>query len=74
MQPMFAEYLSWARISVLGTGDVIGHLTAQDFFFFLSFCLFRPTPTAYGGSQARGRIGAAHAIATAMPDLSQSHL
>ena len=24
------------------------------FFFFLSFCLFRVTPIAYGGSQARG--------------------
>ena len=29
----------------------------QDFFFFLSFCLFRAIPTAYGGSQARGLIG-----------------
>ena len=28
------------------------------FFFFLSFCLFRATPTAYGGSQARGQMGA----------------
>ena len=27
-------------------------------FFFLSFCLFRVTTTAYGGSQARGQIGA----------------
>ena len=27
-------------------------------FFFLSFCLFRATPMALGGSQARGRIGA----------------
>ena len=28
-------------------------------FFFLSFCyLFRAAPTAYGGSQARGQIGA----------------
>ena len=26
--------------------------------FFFSFCLFRATPLAYGGSQARGRIGA----------------
>ena len=31
------------------------------------FCLFRATPTAYGGSQARGRIGAAAA------DLYPSH-
>ena len=26
--------------------------------FFFVFCLFRATPGAYGGSQARGRIGA----------------
>ena len=28
------------------------------FFFFWSFCLFRAAPTACGGSQARGLIGA----------------
>ena len=28
------------------------------FFFFLVFCLFRPIPVAYGGSQARDRNGA----------------
>ena len=28
------------------------------FFFFLVFCLFRAAPMAYGGSQARGPIGA----------------
>ena len=27
-------------------------------FIFLSFCPFRAAPAAYGGSQARGRIGA----------------
>ena len=37
------------------------------FFFLFSFCLFRATLSAYGGSQARGRIGA---IATG---LRQSH-
>ena len=31
------------------------------FIYFLSFCLFRAAPTAYGGSQARGLIGAAAA-------------
>ena len=36
-------------------------------FFFLSFCLFRATPTAYGSSQARGQI-----LAVA-PSLFQSH-
>ena len=30
----------------------------SSFFFFFVFCLFRATPTAYGGSQARGLIGA----------------
>ena len=29
-----------------------------DFFFFLSFCLFRAAPMAYGSSQARGLIRA----------------
>ena len=28
------------------------------FFFFFVFCPFRPSPVAYGGSQARGLIGA----------------
>ena len=28
------------------------------FYFYFMFCLFRATPVAYGGSQARGRIGA----------------
>ena len=28
------------------------------FLFFFSFCLFRAVPTAYGGSRARGLIGA----------------
>ena len=35
------------------------------------FFLFRAVPVAYGGSQPRGRIGAAavaYATATAMPD------
>ena len=27
-------------------------------FFFFVFCLFRAAPAAYGGSQARGLIGA----------------
>ena len=42
----------------------------KNFFFFL---LSRATPAAYGGSQARSRIGATAAgytTATAMPDLS----
>ena len=30
----------------------------QTHFFFFVFCLFRATPAVYGGSQARGLIGA----------------
>ena len=37
------------------------------FFFFFFFCLFRATPVAYGGFQARGLIGAVAA------SLHQSH-
>ena len=43
-------------------------------FSFVFFGLFRATSALYGGSQARGRIGAVapslHHNATAMPDLS----
>ena len=30
------------------------------FFFFFFFWLFRTTPATYGGSEARGQIGAEH--------------
>ena len=33
-------------------------LKSSFFIFFFVFCLFRATPAAYGGSQARGPIGA----------------
>ena len=36
----------------------LSHGNVDRFFFFLSFCLFRATPAAYEGSQARGRIRA----------------
>ena len=42
-------------------------------FFFLTFVLFRAEPTAHGGSQDRGLIGAvllAYATATAIPNPS----
>ena len=37
------------------------HLTTREllYFFFFFFCLFRAIPMTYGGSQARGLIGAA---------------
>ena len=38
----------------LGFIDIAHH--SADFFYFLSFCLIRLTPVAYGGSQARGLI------------------
>ena len=34
------------------------NLMASLFFFLFFFCLFRAEPAAYGGSQARGQIGA----------------
>ena len=34
------------------------YVTFSFFLSFLSFCLFRAAPVAYGGSQARGPIGA----------------
>ena len=37
------------------SNTVKGFLCAN---FFLTFCPFRATPAAYGGSQARGLIGA----------------
>jgi len=40
------------------------------FFFFFFFCLFRAAPMAYGGSQARGLIGA---VATSLRH-SHSHM
>ena len=47
---------------------MLGLLKVQSFFFFFSsFVLFRAIPVAYGGSQARGLIGAVAA------DLRQSH-
>ena len=48
-------------------------LKYQGFFVFFFFFVFKTTPTAYGGSQVRGPIGAraaAYTTATAMPDPS----
>ena len=60
--------------SFLGTRHYDSRLTrllkirALTFYFILSFCLFfRATPAVYGGSQARGLIGAVAA------GLRQSH-
>ena len=44
-------------------------MTLNFFFFLFFFCLFRATPAACGGSQARGIIGA---VAASLCQ-SQSH-
>ena len=36
----------------------MGIPSTQIFFFFFFFCLFRATPMAHEGSQARGQTGA----------------
>ena len=58
------KWQSWDLIPGLNLGPVLGILSqyfslwygrsTNDFFFF--FLLFKATPTAYGGSQARGLI------------------
>ena len=51
------EALAWPSE---GSSDVpltYLHSFLSAFLFFI-FCLFRATPEAYGGSQARGQIGA----------------
>ena len=44
--------------------DTTNIITGIYIIFFLSFCLFRATPTTYGGSQARGLI---RAVAAGLP-------
>ena len=45
-----------------GGGDTLRpHLYGFLFCFVFVFCFFRATPVAYGGSQARGQIGAVDA-------------
>ena len=53
--------------------DLLYHYIIPFFVFFFWSLVFRATPMAYGGSQARGRIRATAASlhpATAMPDLN----
>ena len=42
----------------------IQYVLVAYLFYFLSFCPFRVTPMAYGGSQVRGPIGAIAAAYT----------
>ena len=46
-------------------------MSLGDFHFFV-FCLFRAAPAACGGSQARGRIGAAAAQGRILDLLSEA--
>ena len=47
----------------------------EIFFLFFFFCLFKPTPAAYRGSQARGPIGAvATGLTTATASWNLSHI
>ena len=60
-------------LTSLCKGDLDGYIQANVnlpfLFFFLVF--FRAMLAEYGGSQARGRIGAVATIATAAQDLSR---
>ena len=47
-----------AILYVLPTLCFVLVILAVSFFLFLFFCFFRATPMAYGGSQAKGLIGA----------------
>jgi len=57
---VFKSHMQLVATTVDGTS--VGH-----FLFFLFFVFSRATPSAYGGSQARGRIGAV------VTGLCQSH-
>ena len=49
----------WCLKVIRKQGKISMWLALADiYFFFLSFCLLRATPEAYGGSHARGLIGA----------------
>ena len=65
--------LGIGNVSILATQGLLkGKMSQVPVFtgptFFFAFCLFRAAPTTYGGSQARGLIGATAA------SLSQSRL
>ena len=59
-------HIFWVHVMLLFEG-MQNDFKLLGFFFFFFFCLFRAPPTASGGSQARGLIGATAA------HLCQSH-
>ena len=59
------EFISWINQSLYfreseekEDASTSRTVTYHQHLFFFSFWLFRATPAAYGGSQARGQIGA----------------
>ena len=50
--------------AILRVTSIFLVMTDINVFLFFFFCLFRATPEAYGGSQARGRIGS---VAAGLP-------
>ena len=65
--PVVSTYLELGGEQITELRKIRGHKNSQPryklyladkafFFLFLSFVLFRATPAAYGGSQAKGRI------------------
>ena len=54
IEPSFFYSYFFKRPAIIGLAEQV--ITFKNRFFF--FWLFRTTPAAYGGSQARGRIGA----------------
>ena len=53
-----SHWQSWQEPGQALPLQQVSHLTSGIFFYFIFFFgLFRATPMAYGGSQARGQIG-----------------
>ena len=55
---LLVEILDRHLIHICGSETIDTCAFILFLFFILSFCLFRATPVAYGGSQTRGLIGA----------------
>ena len=72
------DYIIFRGLSIcMGSHDKVcrvlessSNSSSASFSFLFFFGFFRATPTAYGGSQARGRIGA---VAAGLHHSSQHH-